>query len=137
MPNKENLIGHGFHEISPNEQRKIAASGGKASGKKRREKKALRETLDALLNMPIKSGKHTDIESIKNLAELKGKNISVQEAIAIAMLKKALKGDERAATWVRDTSGQKPTDEVRMSGELNNPFEGLTTEELKKLVDDD
>ena len=35
-----------------------------------------------------------------------------------------------------DRAGFKPTDEVKVSGELNNPFEGLTTEELKKLVND-
>ena len=29
------------------------------------------------------------------------------------------------------------TDKVEVKGELNNPFEGLTTEELKKLIDDD
>lgn len=36
-----------------------------------------------------------------------------------------------------DRAGFKPTDEVKVSGELNNPFEGLTTEELKKLVNDE
>lgn len=29
------------------------------------------------------------------------------------------------------------TDNIQVNGSLNNPFEGLTTEELKKLVDDD
>jgi phage terminase small subunit len=29
------------------------------------------------------------------------------------------------------------TDKVEVKGELNNPFEGLTTEELKKLIDDE
>ena len=29
------------------------------------------------------------------------------------------------------------TDNVQVNGNLNNPFEGMTTEELKKLVDDD
>lgn len=29
------------------------------------------------------------------------------------------------------------TEKVTVSGNINNPFEGLTTEELKKLVDDD
>ena len=34
-----------------------------------------------------------------------------------------------------DRAGFKPTDEVKLSGNINNPFEGLTTEELKALVD--
>ena len=36
-----------------------------------------------------------------------------------------------------DRAGFKPTDEVKVSGNINNPFEGLTTEELKKLVYDE
>lgn len=127
----------GFGAMTSEECAMHGSIGGKKSGEVRRKKKALKETLDVLLSMPMKSGKHTDIEAIKNFTALKGKNISVQEAIAIAMLQKAMKGDEKAAAWVRDTAGQKPTDKVEMSGELNNPFEGLSTEELKKLVDDD
>lgn len=36
-----------------------------------------------------------------------------------------------------DRAGFKPTDEVKVSGEVNNPFAGLTTEELKKMVSDE
>lgn len=36
-----------------------------------------------------------------------------------------------------DRAGFKPSDNVNISGELNNPFAGLTTEELKKLVNDE
>ena len=35
-----------------------------------------------------------------------------------------------------DRAGFKPTDEVKVSGEVNNPFAGLSTEELKKLIGD-
>ena len=35
-----------------------------------------------------------------------------------------------------DRAGFKPTDEIKVSGKLNDPFEGLTTEELKKLIAD-
>lgn len=35
-----------------------------------------------------------------------------------------------------DRAGFKPTEEVNLSGELKNPFEGLTTEELRRLVND-
>jgi hypothetical protein len=36
-----------------------------------------------------------------------------------------------------DRAGFKPTDEVKVSGELNNPFAGMSTDELKKLVNDE
>ena len=35
-----------------------------------------------------------------------------------------------------DRAGFKPVDEVNLSGELKNPFAGLTTDELKKLIGD-
>ena len=87
------------------EARAKGKKGGIASGKARREKKAMKDTLEALLSMPLKSGKSEDVESIQNLAEVKGKNITVQEAIMLAQIQKAVKGDTRAAEFIRETSG--------------------------------
>lgn len=98
------------------EAREKGRKGGIASGKARREKKAMRETLELLLSMPMKDGKFADVESIKNFASMKGKNIDVQTAISIAMIQRALKGDKGAAEFVRDTSGQKPTDNMNITG---------------------
>ena len=123
-------------ERTKDEQKAIARKGGIASGKARREKKLMRETLNIILSMPMKNGKNADVESIRSFAALKGKNISVQEAILIAQVQKAMKGDTKAAEYVRDTAGQKPVDNVVMSGEVNNPFAELTTDELKKMVYD-
>ena len=119
------------------EQVKTATKGGIASGKARREKKAMKETLATLLSMPLKDGNATDLEEVKSVAALKGKNITVQEAIMLAQIQKAVKGDTRAAEFVRDSSGNKPKDGLELSGGINNPFAGLSTEELKKLIDDD
>lgn len=106
------------------EAREKGRKGGIASGKARREKKALKDTLEELLAMPIKDGKSSDIDKIKSIAGIKGKNITMQEAIMVAMLNKAAKGDVRAAEYVRDTIGQKP--DSRMNIDMNLPvmFEG-------------
>lgn len=109
---------------SEDEARKRGRAGGIASGKSRREKKLMRETLDMLLSMPMKNGKFADVENIRSFAALKGKNISVQEAILIAQVQKAMKGDTRAAEYVRDTMGQKPTDSVDMNMNVPVMFEG-------------
>ena len=109
---------------SEDEARRKGRAGGIASGKARREKKMMRETLDILLSMPLKNGKFADVESIRTYAALKGKNISVQEAILIAQVNKAMKGDTRAAEYVRDTMGQKPTDSVDMKMNVPVMFEG-------------
>lgn len=92
--------------------------GGIASGETKRRKKAIKETIEVMLDMPLKSGKYTDVEQIKNFASLKGKNITVQEAMIISMLQRAMKGDVKAAEWIRDTAGQKPTDNMNMAVEL-------------------
>lgn len=98
--------------------------GGKKSAMVKREKKAMKETLEALLSLPMKSGKSVDVEAVKNFAALKGKNITVQEAMAIAMLQKAMKGNVKAAEWIRDTAGQKPVDNMNMNMNLPVFFEG-------------
>ncbi len=109
---------------SKEEAKKRGRAGGIASGKARREKKAMRETLDILLSMPMKDGEYADVESIQSFASIKGKNISVQEAILIAQVQKAMKGDTKAAEYVRDTIGQKPGENVEMTMNLPVFFEG-------------
>lgn len=91
---KEDLIS--IADRTTEEQQAIATKGGIASGKARREKKAMKDTLAALLSMPLRNGKGAEIESIKNLAAVKGKNITVQEAIMLAQIQKAIKGETRA-----------------------------------------
>lgn len=106
------------------EQVETARKGGIASGKARREKKALKDTLEELLAMPLKEGVSDEIEKIKSIAGIKGKNITMQEAIMVAMLNKAAKGDVRAAEYVRDTIGQKPDSRMNIDMKLPVLFEG-------------
>ena len=70
------------------EQKRIATMGGKASGKARREKKLLKDTLQALLELQDKNG------------------ITGQEQICLALFKKAKTGDTKAFEVIRDTTGQ-------------------------------
>lgn len=135
MAGADNLLK--AENLTSEELRTRATNGGIASGKARREKKAMKETLALLLSMPLQAGDAADIEEIQNYAAIKGKNITVQEAIMMAQIKKAVKGDTRAAEFIRDSSGNKPVDGLEISGNVNNPFAGLSTEELKALVCDD
>lgn len=100
------------------------AKGGIASGKAKREKKAMKETLEELLAMPIRDGRAADIDKIKSIASMKGKNITMQEAIMVSMLNKAAKGDVRAAEYIRDTVGQKPDNRMNIDMHLPVMFEG-------------
>ena len=94
------------------EAKKRGKAGGIASGKARREKKAFRETLEAILGMAMKGGNDVSVDDIKSFAEIEGRNISVQEAILVAQIQKALTGDTRAAEYVRDTIGENPSTKV-------------------------
>ena len=109
MANEQNL-----KPFTSDQDREKAAEngrkGGKASGAAKRRKKEMRERLELLLSMPISNGKGAELEKIKSFAGLKGKNITVEDAILIAIAQKALKGDIPAGTFIRDTVGEKPTE---------------------------
>ena len=114
-----------FLNMTPEERREAGRKGGIASGEAKRRKKAMRERLEVLLELPLKSGKSADLDSIKNFAALKGKNITVQDALMLAQIQKALKGDTTAATFVRDTVGDKPNDKTIISGNVDTGAEKL------------
>ena len=96
---QENLIP--FSERTEEEQRKIAQAGGIASGEARRARKTLREELLALL--------------------AEG---NTQARISLAMIEKAATGSERAFEVIRDTIGEKPSDELRLEGGVKFKFDG-------------
>ena len=54
------------------------------------------------------------LELAAMIKDRNGNETTVQNAITKAMIQKALKGDIRAAEYVRDTSGQKPTETVEV-----------------------
>lgn len=93
--------------------------GGIASGESKRRKKDMRERLEILLSMPIKSGKEIDIEKIKSFDLLEDKNITVEDTILMTMIQKALKGDLSAVTFLRDTSGQKCAEKVEITQSID------------------
>ena len=108
-----------FSMMTPEQRRENGRKGGIASGEAKRAKKAMKERLEVLLELSMKSGKATDVESIKNFAAIKGKNITVQDAMLIAQIQKALKGDTNAAVFVRDTAGQNPTQKIEAEVDMD------------------
>lgn len=135
MANEGNLLR--AEDLTSEQLRDRATKGGIASAKARKERKLMKDTLAVLLSMPLEDGEVSDIDGIQSYASTNGKNITVQEAIMLAQIRKAMKGDTKAAEFVRDSSGNKPKDDVAISGNINNPFADLSTEELKKLIGDD
>ncbi len=105
-------------EFTREERVENGRKGGIASGVAKRKKKAMRETLEILLSMPLNNRKCYEVDEIESFAQLKGKNINVETAILIKQVQRALAGDLPSAEFVRDTSGQKPKDNVSVEGAL-------------------
>lgn len=99
MANEQNLIPQA-HRLTVEE----ASKGGKASAESRAARKTFREGLLLLLNEPLKdkSGQTTDK--------------TTQDAVIAGLIKKAIAGDVRAVEFIRDTIGEKPVDQVKVSG---------------------
>lgn len=113
MANEQNLL-RPKRDQTAEERRESARRAGKASAEARRRKRDMRETFRDLLDMPLKEG---DLDEVTALAGANRKNVTVGEAIALIMANKAIKGDVRAAEFVRDTSGQRPTSSVQVTAE--------------------
>ena len=94
-------------KLSTKRAKEIGRLGGIKSGESRRKKSDLKKITQYLLNQKIE----VNVLEYLNLGYLNDK-IKYDEAMIIAQIIKAIKGDTSAATFVRDTSGQKPKDEV-------------------------
>ena len=103
-----------FERMTPEQRAEIGRKGGEKSQENRRKRKEMKETLDILLNMPMRKGKVYTAEDIKSFADLKGKNITIDQALMVCLIQKALRGDLNAISMVRDTVGEKPTEKVEV-----------------------
>ena len=112
--NKENLNPNGTIDSSELASA-LGKKGGKRSGEARRERRKMRDTLEYLLNLPLGRGKGAEMEAIKSFQGATGINLTVEQAMLLAQIKKALCGDTSAFLAVRDTSGNKPTDEIQIN----------------------
>lgn len=108
-----------FSNMTPEQRRENGRKGGIASGETKRRKKAMKETLEVLLSMPLKNGKLSSVDAIKSFADMKGKNISVQDALLVSMIQKAMKGNVYAAEYIRDTVGENPTNKIEADVDMD------------------
>ena len=103
-----------FARMTPEQRAEYGRKGAEKANETKRKRKEMRETLDILLNMPLKKGKVYSAEEIKSFADLKGKNITIDQAMMVCLIQKALKGDINAIAMIRDTVGEKPSDKVEV-----------------------
>lgn len=117
MSNAENLIP--FNERTEDEVREIAKKGGINSGKARKEKAELKKTLLTLLESDF------DIET-----DGKHEKIDGATAVCVSLIKKAISGDVKAFTAIRDTIGEIPTTKVSVTNDISQSV----IDEVEKIV---
>ena len=113
---------------TPEQLRAQTSRAGKASGEARRQRKKFRESLLTILALDV-----DDPELYAKLVAL-GLDPTRQTAIDLAQVRKAAQGDTDAARFIRDTVGEKPSDQVEIGGLADRPIETI---DLTKLSDDD
>jgi hypothetical protein len=104
MANEQNLI-PGGHKLTQEEQ----SAGGKASGKKRRLQGAIERALEC-------SASSEEFKEIFAKFGFEQDSKTFASAIACALVNKAAQGNLDAIQLVRDTIGEKPTEEVSLNG---------------------
>ena len=111
MANDENLV-----PLTTTKAREIGKLGGIASGESKRRRKTLREELLALLA-----------------------DGDTQSKVSLALITEAIIGNNsgsvaRAFETIRDTIGEKPTESMVLTANVNTPYDELTADELRALL---
>ncbi len=119
MANEGNLLR--AEDLTSEQLRERARKGGKASAKAKRERKKIKEQMELLLSLPNK-----DAETKKKLKAMgiDIDNIDNQMAMVLSMYQKAISGDVQAATFIRDSLGEKPDNKVNLDMNLPVMFVG-------------
>lgn len=83
--------------------KKRGKNGGLKNGETQRRKKELKDIAKEIMELSLKDGKLDDFTSMN----VKGKNLTVKEALIFAQFKKAITGDEQALRLVLQFVGDK------------------------------
>jgi hypothetical protein len=97
----------------------MQSNGGKASGETRRKKRDYKEIIDMIGSLPIRENANPDdLENIKSLAGLKGKNLTANEVIIINQYDKAVNKDTKAAVFIAEYGGMAPATKLEVEGNI-------------------
>lgn len=119
--------------LTTEKAREIGSKGGKASVEKRRQNKTFKEIINKFLDGKLEQ------EELKQQMLNFGfadEEISNKSAVVFSLWKEAIKGNTKATEILRDTIGEKPVEKQEIKGEINNPFAGLSTDELRKILNE-
>ncbi|MFR4153939.1 MAG: hypothetical protein ACLT0U_01730 [Coprococcus sp.] len=118
MANDENLK----PVRTKSEARERGRNGGKASGKSRRRKAALRDTMNRLLTMQV------DVTGLSEVLLADGGESTYEEVIGMAMIEQAMAGNVKAYQAIMQTVGQT----VKSDSDLENQQADTELKRAKK-----
>lgn len=121
MSNYEN-IKDSNSKRTPSERRELARIAGKASGKSRRRKAALRDTMNRLLTMQV------DVTGLSEVLLADGGESTYEEVIGMAMIEQAMAGNVKAYQAIMQTVGQT----VKSDSDLENQQADTELKRAKK-----
>lgn len=101
MANEQNLIPF-TSDQSREEAKKNGAKGGKKSGEVRSMNAEIRKRLEQIVKMTLKDGK---ADKIKNLADAKGANLTISDALLVKLVTMALGGNIKAMNKLLELMG--------------------------------
>lgn len=128
-PGSNNLIA--MNEMTEERQREIASMGGKASQAKAKERKRARELMQTILSATMNEQQVNKV--LGKDKDLIDGDASVYSVMLTKMALQACKGDSKAATFVRDTAGDKPDDSLNVSATFTEGDKALMDKMAKRL----
>ena len=114
MAKEDQIQEYRFDKRTPEEQREIARQGGIASGKVRKEKATMKDTLEMLLNSTSKSGQ------------------TYKELVTLGLLKGAINGNAQNYRTILETLGQ-----LKQAQEDRTHYELTKVEELLGKIENE
>ena len=119
MANEQNLKPFGSGKLTESEQREIQRKGNKASAESRGISAAMRKRLEQIVKMTLKEGK---ADKIKNLAEAKGANLTISDALLVKLVTMALGGNMKAMKELMELLGIDSIEPPTAPQEQSNGF---------------
>jgi len=117
MANEENLKkGKATQFQSGEEAARSGQKGGVACGASRRRRRAMKKAVDILLGAGLDTGEGEFLEIVKPRLLALGIHVedaTYQDVLLAGIMLKAMKGDVRAAEFIRDTVGENPALAIR------------------------
>lgn len=122
---------------TPEQRSEMAKKAHATQNENRRRKKKLMQATKWLMEADHICSNE---EIIQKLKKLHIEDATNAEALAVAAMSKALKGDVEAMKFVRDTAGEAPKNQVELSGDLDKPvatmdLRNLSEEQLMRLAE--